>query len=197
MTAATSIKQRPIIFSGEMVRAILDGRKTQTRRVVKPQPAEDLWTIWKRFPNQQGCPYGKVGDRLWVRETWCPRSGGMLAMDRVCKPRYRATEELRPEWGFRWRASIHMPRWASRLDLEIAGIRVQRVQDVREQDAIDEGVHIEGDTGRYRYAKDCGPLADNARLAFRWLWESIHGEPSWLSNPWVWAVTFKMVGGAA
>jgi hypothetical protein len=176
-------KERPILFSGEMVRAILDGRKTQTRRVVKPKPDDSgLW-------NNDKCPYGKPGDRLWVRETFF-----------VDGPRiqYRADHHGAPKETI-WKPSIFMPRHASRILLEIADVRCERLRDISEADAIAEGVAsfrpVPGDgdpetlyanymnKGRLSYRK--------AYFSFMTLWQSINGPESWNANPWVWVITFK------
>ena len=146
-------KERPIIFSGPMIRAILEGRKTQTRRIVKPNCLSKL------------SPYGRTGDRLWVRETWGhnPEGPGYV---------YRSDGDFDMKFhGDRWRPSIHMPRWASRITLEVTGVRVERLQDINEEDALAEGVEH----------------------AFRSLWESINGPGSWDANPWVWVVEFRRV----
>lgn len=199
MMQTTATKSRGIIFSAEMVRALLreETPKTQTRRVVKPQPVhthEQCHNVLRvngkcigvypfgsnpRYHHIFGCPYGKVGDQLWVRETWCPRSGGMLAMDRVCIPRYRASDELRPEWGFRWRSSIHMPRWASRITLEITDIRVQRLHDISNDDINAEGFPV------------CTDAPPHEAFANKWV--EINGKGSWQNNPWVWAISFRKV----
>ena len=168
------MKDRPILFKPHMVRAILEGRKTQTRRVVKEQGIADaLPEPWlKRM-----CPYGEVGDRLWVREAWSIsgkkfRPGGPVV--------YR--ESGKEPLGGRWRPSIHMPRAASRLMLEITEVRIQRLDDITEEDAYAEGA----DTGYV------GPGMHTRRMGFFNLWESINGIESLDANPWVWAVTFKI-----
>lgn len=179
------MKERPILFSGPMVRAILEGRKTQTRRVVKPQPAHipgigtvlNIDTITGR-----ACPYGNPGDRLWVRETWAHRR--WMLGDASPNPTtvYRADgEDLKG--CARWRPSIHMPRWASRIALEVVSVRVERLQDISEDDAKAEGVTIKG-TSRYD---------GEARDAFEALWCSINGADSWEINPWCWCISFKVI----
>lgn len=177
--------ERPILFSGEMVLAILDGRKTMTRRVVKPQPEPDT-----DCPHHVGtgierkariCPYGKPGDRLWVRETFCSFPDGNIF--------YRAdNDERAPMKG--WKPSIFMPRALSRITLEIKNVRVERLQDISENDAKAEGT----DGERY-----LGQGFDHCvyREAFRTLWESINGPGSWESNPWVWVVEFKQITEAS
>jgi hypothetical protein len=190
------MKERPILFSGPMVRALLDGSKTQTRRIAKEFAGRtDLDAILRRFPHQNGCPYGKPGDRLWVREAWShdartleecraayedALAGGTFAGG-TYGPYYRATETA-PE-TLRWRPSIHMPRWASRILLEIVSVRVERLQDISEADAIAEGcknsLHLPG--GRF------------ANENFAHLWWSINGDGAWEVNPWVWVVEFRRV----
>ena len=208
------MRERPILFSAPMVRAILDGSKTMTRRVVKPQPKRtgDGVLMWDashrgmRFgsvgmdvpPNLVAhCPYGAPGDRLWVRETFGidDEDGSVLyfadpgtAQDaehaRACEDRYP-----------RRRPSIHMPRWASRILLEIVSVRVERLQDISHEDALAEGIPPGGLTQR-RFGVPGMSLAhyfDSARDAFSVLWESINGPGSWAANPWVWVVEFRRV----
>lgn len=180
--------ERPIIFSGDMVRAILDGRKTQTRRVMKPQPSPADVFVGDHglgMGPQFRCSYGQSGDRLWVRETWacecCGRTLEYRAVHGRCEGlSYRADGGTGGSSG--WRSPIHMPRWASRLTLDITEVRVQRVQEISEEDAVAEGVDIWAD--------------------FRPLWDSINAKRGfgWDVNPWVWALTFKPVppaGGTA
>lgn len=186
-------RERPIIFSSPMVRAILDGRKTQTRRQIKPQPVEIDGRIlaWrgglfqpKALPENsnifQHCPYGVVGDRLWVRETWASLSAGN-------RPPfvYRADgdgERVRVDAP--WRPSIHMPRWASRITLEITDVRVQRLQEISDEDA-----RAEGWPGNPEPPYGC----HHPRLWFRNLWKDIHDCGAWERNDWVWALTFRRV----
>lgn len=175
-----------------MVRAILDGTKTQTRRIMKPQMVFGLiagqfngWymptsktggVIWPNGKDRilSMCPYGHPGEHLWVRETW--------AMFQDSIPHYKATGQA-PKDG-KWRPSIHMPRWASRITLEITGVRVERLQDISEADAIAEGV------GFLRHVPDVDETL-TAKQLYECLWESINGPGSWESNPWVWVVSFK------
>jgi hypothetical protein len=180
------MKERPIIFSAEMVRAILDGRKTQTRRIVKNMPQEPAcggyfdaynggphWNWWTHdnrccLPQIQ-CPYGKPGDRLWVRETWRPSlSGGFTVYraDNGADERTKALANAHKDSTMRWRPSINMPRYASRISLEIVSVRVERLHDISEADAIAEGAET-------------------------MLWESLNGAGSFIDNPWVWVVEFK------
>jgi len=167
-------KERPILLCGEMVRAVLDGRKTQTRRVVK-RPLVD--TV---------CPYGKVGERLWVREAFMVQPN-LWGHDHQEQPiHYLATTRKEEVEDYVSKPSIHMPRWASRLTLEIVRVRVERVQDISEQDAMAEGcapvVHEDG-------AVDCG----TRKTTFRKLWDSLNADRGfgWATNPWVWVIEFK------
>ena len=184
-----------MIFNGEMVRAILDGRKTQTRRPANPSTA-NLLDLQEQYPHKKyniSCPFGVVGDRIWVRETWARYNIDQDSHDMA----YRATPPSDwPEEG-RWRPSIHMPRWASRLMLEITGVRVERLNGISETDAEAEGIDMEA----LFDAQDCYDcIADHnmtgrptAIGAFKYLWESIYGEENWQSNPWVWVIEFKVV----
>ncbi len=247
------MKERPILFSAPMVRALLAGTKTQTRRIVKPQPHGSTGGVIVGQPAVGGsvahwydkdgrgvmsneamvhCPYGAVGDRLWVREAWQEVHPLQVAAGRysregragipgpppvdyrviyradgeypaihhdhpdgthVAEHPYRAlcigsecrlalshhAEGRRPGY---WTPSIHMPRWASRLTLEITSVRVERLQDISEADAIAEGVRGNA-SGPY----GCEGLIED----YADLWESINGPGSWDANPWVWVVEFK------
>lgn len=231
------VTERPILFSGPMVRAILDGRKTQTRRIAKiPGADADRFTagivdvtpfIGRDGPTHEfglhssphvisshvRCPCGSPGDRLWVRETWSPWSDvvdcGEDAKLRDARAQMpwacilygadRAWTKQNPaDNGGRWRPSIHMPRWASRLTLDVTAVRVQRLQAISEADAIAEGVRElplqEGQPGAWWTADPSAGAALHARdpvAAFRKLWDSINGDrASWESNPWVWVVEF-------
>jgi hypothetical protein len=196
-------KERPILFSAPMVRAILEGRKTVTRREVKKPAALDYLAAgfepaFLALPgNADLCPYGKPGDRLWVRETCFIndfREGGVPEADRAdCQIIYRA--DGMPDWEgeeelIRWRPSIHMPRWASRILLEITAVRVERLQDISEEQAIAEGILHEDDM--WRGAPGL-PSFPSPIAAFAHLWISINGVEGWNANPWVWAVEFKRV----
>lgn len=231
------MKERPILFSAPMIRAILEGRKTVTRRLVKPQPAawrylQRMWGtspdgvafgepyLWREagpdYPDDDSddrrCPYGAPGDRMWVKETWSADARSVYPCDPVL---YRADVNplagddpatadhvrgckgnqadcyacLRERHGFKWRPSIHMRRDQSRIDLEIAGVRVERLQAITEEDARAEGVlpeHTE------RLVK--GGHAWTAIPLFRSLWDGINCDrASWASNPHVWVVSFKRV----
>lgn len=196
------MKERPILFSGPMVRAILDGRKTQTRRVIKDVSADcELFInagdgFWQQcYRDDSGaihskswltkCPYGKPGDLLWVRETFA-RNEVLPLMDREAGEFiYRADLNGRgaTKYTATWKPSIHMPRWASRITLRITDIRVERLQDISEGDATAEGVMF-GETGF------------SARVCFVALWQSINGKSpgrTWSDNPWVWVICFEMI----
>lgn len=237
--------ERPILFSGRLVRAILEGRKSQTRRVIQPQPEEATSDGLIGHPKLAGyfaphvfghcmakladCPYGRPGDRLWVRETWAlgnPLSDGSQSQ-RVA---YRAdgrwgawcgdgeggrlflphgyvaghapaasARDARGNWvglgafGDRWRPSIHMPRWASRIDLEVTGIRVERLADITEEDAKAEGVAEPAIAGRLYPSGRAAPIRSYVR-AFADLWDGINAKRGfgWAANPWLWVVDFKV-----
>ncbi len=246
MTTAT--KERPVLFSGPMVRAILDGRKTQTRRVLKKQP--ELWDtkVGKRwaYPLRDGtqqdieadghgrvlaeCPFGKPGDRLWVREAWRPyREGGERGVDLLDGVQYRSDATIREcgttaqflrVWDLDrktlWRPSIHMPRWASRISLEVTTVRVERLQAISEEDAVAEGAQVRPGCYGYQsrlpgWAMDWARIGTHsrslrrlleardlslgaARLAFGSYWNACAKDASaWCANPWVWVVEFRKV----
>lgn len=199
------IKERPIIFSAPMVRAILEGRKTQTRRVVKwpikggsPKPLIDVQPcltagMWKGGDgdgwNAFECPYGKVGDRLWVREAWAWPGEEYVLFKATHEHIQREMQSDPNNPQFTWKSPLFLPRWASRILLEIVSVRVERVQSISEEDAIAEGV-------------DSVTMADVPRQAtmtrrcdYRQLWDKINSKRghSWDSNPWVWCVSFKRV----
>lgn len=232
------MKERPILFSGAMVRAILAGQKTQTRRVVK---VGHLYSVEnahgasreemrdrrnmpvQRLPNGVNvtpfCPYGQPGDRLWVRENGWQRPERTPKMLRegadTWAPYYFDADGISVDeaadfkaWGFKRRPSIHMPRWACRIVLEIVGVRVERLQDISEADARAEGLKgLSKDGNLIKYGipdRDGLPGNDDdgwqwaaweadPRRAFRRLWESINGAESWSANPWVWVIEFKRV----
>ena len=213
------MKERPILFNSEMVRAILDGSKTQTRRMVKPQPIpfgedspftqatlkEHVGKPWMPvggvFQDAWEKPFGTVGDRLWVRETWGLMSfhdptdwcGGSIKGVPESELRERYLVEHAANWNLPnessyWRPSIHMPRWASRIDLEITAVRVERLQEITEEDALKEGCE--------REFKADGSVAWGAGLVeakenFQDLWQSIYG--NWDANPFVWVYEFRRV----
>lgn len=195
------MKERPILFRSDMVRAILDGRKTQTRRVIKPQPnVDDVLRKRIEVGLQLKCPFGMLGDKLWVRETHAvvPASAYAMSTDdgntqiphRVSPDGYyRAVykenwSRVRPG---RWKPSIHMPRWASRITLEITDIRVERVQDISEVDAKAEGCEP---TIPPEY---WGGATHKYRRSFCLLWDSIYADRGygWDKNPWIWCVSFR------
>lgn len=222
------MKERPILMSAPMVRAILAGQKTQTRRAVKPstrRPIEFLgggpkggpdwnnpecwgyehhdnatWVLLKADNSTDTalypCPYGHPGDRLWVRERgWIAKSKQaflpFIDNERVLPP---VSPDGTP---YRVCPSIHMPRWASRITLEITGVRVERLQDISEEDATAEGIVQEvrdpglGRGGRpgWRWAEN--EYAGSAVHGYELLWESLNGPGSWAPNPWVWVVEFR------
>lgn len=197
------MKERPILFSSPMVRAILDGSKTMTRRAVKGYAQE--WLSDDGFtpefvadPKNHLCPYGKPGDRLWCRETWSAFDGNAIryAADNVTRvfpvswPQSAAIHGLHARHGNKRRPSIHMPRWASRILLEIVSVRVERLQDISEDDARAEGIAVDGNGHAVR---DDAYNYGSARTAFAELWESINGAGSWAANPWVWVAEFRRV----
>ncbi|MEA5437320.1 hypothetical protein VBR56_10895 [Klebsiella variicola] len=211
------MREKGLIFNSEMVRAILDGRKTQTRRPIKwkqtrfteigeredgskwpwSEDAEHACDFW------HPCPFGAVGDRIWVRETW-NKYGGLLT--------YRADhdwiDDMRKETvcTAKWVPSIHMPRWASRILLEITDVRVERLNAISPEDAESEGLERTNFTG---FGDEPGlpsypepdvyfdPLKKQWKEyppeAFAGLWESIYGEGSWNANPWVWVISFERI----
>lgn len=208
-----------------MVRALLDGRKTQTRRVVKSQPPErtqDVFTFHHPDPRThfwafdggslmdwaQPCPYGEIGDRLYVRETWQHSNHPLGPYDADCIVFYRADYlddphgpdgEKSPEGKYRdWRPSIHMPRAASRITLEVTGVRVERLQDISEADAIEEGLVHDDEipyNGPWFVAHDLYQGFSDPRDAYRSLWDELNAERGygWDINPWVWVVEFAVV----
>ncbi|CRE89909.1 TPA: hypothetical protein ACX4EX_001628 [Yersinia enterocolitica] len=212
-TGSTTSKERPILFNAEMVNAILSGRKTQTRRIMKVQPeypelglrriiestnSDDIgkyfWsqsdacginkTRSKAFP----CPLGQAGDQLWVRECFSDLEDFEFFNPSVPDviSGYWYWADGNPEWG-NWtkpKPSIHMPRWASRINLLITGVRVERLNDISELDAKAEGC---------AYGKGNGEidLAVRPENHFPTLWASIYGEESWQANPWVWVINFE------
>lgn len=214
------MKERPILMSAPMVRALLAGTKTQTRRVVKPQPVDypamkpesrggRKWVFMAQSDkpgyafatSDVNCPYGHPGDRLWVRETWsadphiddswastewngCGRKVREIP-DRFHHPRFcnYAADWLHEQ--IRWTPSIRMPRWASRITLEIVAVRVERLHDISEGDLAAEGIQeiIDAGVDHDGYPRD----------AYRSLWESINGPGSWAANPWVWVLEFRRI----
>ncbi|EMB9098500.1 hypothetical protein VAK37_004380 [Escherichia coli] len=221
------VKERGMIFNDEMVRAILGGNKTQTRRIVEEKfygraVAAELLA--------KHCPYGQPGDRIWVREAWAILGNEdgcsvdwndnlCLGDEKNAARIYRASCEQKPgDYGLwsipddadwkphtvnekfegGWRPSIHMPRWASRILLEITNVRVERLNDISECDARDEGVPPAGSLLPDHPGTFLTPKGDfaMAKVAFQRLWESIYGEESWNANPWVWVIEFERIQGA-
>jgi hypothetical protein len=184
-------RERPIIFSAPMIKAILANRKTQTRRIVKFNDAGRV-RLGKRNWHVDdpavttACPYGQPGDRLWVRENWRPLMDHLSECTGPEDIRFAASVS-EAEWAIsKWRPSIHMPRWASRITLAVTDVRVQRLNSISEADAIAEGCPAVP-----LHSLDCASTAPSEH--FRRLWESIHGPGSWDANPWVWAVSFERV----
>ncbi len=204
------MKEHPILFSAPMVRAILEGRKTVTRRAVKFNIAGRIGPLSNQWHVDSpgavaACPYGQPGDRLWARETWQYFGFSDEGEPCICYladhgrewPRVPQSEadkvdciwaDLSDPGNFsisdracdnRWRPSIHMPRWASRITLEITGVRVERLQDIGADDAWSEGIP---------HSPDVNPIHE-----FEELWTSINGAGSWKANPWVWVVEFKRI----
>ncbi len=201
--------EKPILFNTEMVQAILQGRKTQTRRIIKPKysdsifeldhgilyecepPAEpvrlpDGWTRHKVRLFKEVIPKYKVGDILWVRETW----------QRIDNSYFYKADNDPEDWGMSWRPSIHMPRKAARIFLKATDVRVQRVCDITEEEAIKEGC-----TSGYESTGD-GKFEDvlerewTAKEAFQELWDSCYQFPkNWCGNPWVWVIEFERLEG--
>ena len=216
------MKERPMLFNGDMVRAILAGRKTQTRRPVKidmanafdpPRGKEDVSAGYPLFEDVEGtwhksvdcCPFGQVGDRLWVRETWAhdapsleecrSRFEDLFPSSLPYGPYFRA-DSIHENTGLRWRPSIHMPRWASRITLEITGIRVERVQDISEYDAIADGGLESMIEDHIWYIPGTDPKTTRDPIyAFEHIWNSCYSARAlgWDVNPWVWVVEFKKV----
>ena len=180
-----------------MVNAILDGRKTQTRRVVKQSIGWD--SIWKvshegngtycmRWQTQYSlpffkCPYGQPGDVLWVRETWRKMHHG-----------YDFKADFPDRINFKWKPSIHMPKEACRIFLRITNVRLERLQEISEQDAIAEGIERIPDAHWWKnYLEKPLPGTSNPFFSFKTLWQSINGEQLWNDNPWVWVIEFERV----
>lgn len=211
------VKERPILFSGPMVRALLDGRKTQTRRIVKPRRGSSLFALeddgtpvwadsyimdpgnaeWRMRDN----PYGVPGDRLWVKETHAivPRTAYAMSegVQQTLRPDdnhdaavyFADWERSKPG---RWRASIHMPRWASRLTLELTEVRVERLLDCSDADAQAEGLQWVT-PGMWSVDRTLPIIGDDARQVYFELWDHINGDGAAEANPWVWAVSFRVL----
>ncbi|WP_034949781.1 hypothetical protein [Erwinia oleae] len=219
------MKERPILFSDQRVRALLSGQQTQTRRIMKSQlmgPGQDnhegCYGIDVINNHLQGnrvmgmenlsyhCPYGQPGDRLWVRETWrgpiidanevsdYERSPTRFKNPRYCQ--YRAdtshfVDRADQEDQSGWQAGIHMPRWASRIDLEIARIRVEKIQDISEDDVMAEGVQTDSHFLNNFFTMHNEPVS--AKDAYRKQWALQYGGTSWEVNPWVWVIDFTRI----
>lgn len=201
-------KEIPMLMSTEMVQAILAGRKTMTRRIVKPQLPEDAHEIdlynphnwnekthaekgiyyWskpgiRRIPT---LPYGLPGDMIWVRESWNWVDGALGSGWYI----FKASEEN--PYDRKWKPSIHMPKEAARIWLEVTDVRVERLCVISEDDAIAEGIQT---TQQYRNAVSANAKRPfNSITAFMYLWEDINGVDTWNKNPWVWVVSFKVLG---
>ena len=190
------MKERPIIFSGAMVEAILDGRKTQTRRVLRPQPVSNSQG-GALVPLRPSCPYGYIGDKLWVRETWTPDGVDKDAAKLLKRApvHYRADGEAPEFLNVKWRSPRFMPRWASRITLEITDVRVQRLQAISEEDALAEGVVCNDGSPFIQGIPTT--LIQQPREEFMHLWDSINAKRGygWDSNPWVWAIMFRQLEG--
>lgn len=206
------MRERPILFSAPMVRAILAGDKTQTRRVIAnrsrafsntimvdegdgwwPHASDDCESHICYDGNERpiACPYGIAGDRLWVRETWhsSPHFDCLYRADYDDGARLA---KVIAHGG--WKSSIHMPRRASRITLEITDVRVERLQAISEADAMAEGIHKPLGSQFWHADPSANILPGNTpQWAYRNLWESIHGHGSWGANPFVWCITFRRV----
>ena len=215
--------EKPILFKTEMVQAILAGRKTMTRRIIKPQPTmydfenhkalafEEPFTKpgyiavgvdrVKECPSYLRCPYGQIGDVLWVRETWSQLDMDYRAVEgklngeefKGCPIAYKANNDAPEHFGC-WRPSIFMPRYAARLFLKVTNIRVERLQDITEEDAIAEGV-LWNRAKKINELEKSNNIIDNAKTLFMRLWDSINAKRGygWDINPWVWVVEFERV----
>lgn len=211
------MRERPILFNGAMVRAILAGQKTQTRRAVKPAPqtiVNGKTSPWEGhgaalmtmlLAQQRGCPFGQPGDRLWVRETWMDLTGtGIEHRDTATGKRMRyaygaqspagsASDEARKDFGLKWRPSIHMPRKACRLVLEITAVRVERLHAISDDDCAAEGVQRDRMSGfNLERGTFWGPRPVDS---FKSIWDSTGGD--WDSNPWVWVIEFNRMNEAS
>jgi len=223
------MKERPILFFPSMVRAILAGTKTQTRRAIKPVGNDEGFVLqdygdgpwpYRSEDGESGfyrdshgydveerikCPYGRPGDRLWVRESfsgpYCMEAQDGMAAAAPSKWAHKSRiwywadgQPTHGDWT-RPRPSIHMPRWASRITLEVTDVKVERLQDISEADAMAEGIVNAGDDNGYQLA-DTSHYAGTASESYASLWESINGPGSWGANPWVWCVSFKRLEAA-
>lgn len=183
------MKERGILFQAPMVRALLAGEKTQTRRILKRFEMRAGMPEPEYASLLRCCPYGATGDRLWVREAHSLRPA--VGDPETIVAAYRATDH---ECNAPWRPSIHMPRWACRLVLEVTAVRVERLQDISQADAIAEGIERYAANPSYwrDYGNPTGVMAA-ASSSYMSLWDSINGAGSWDANPWVWVIEFKRV----
>lgn len=193
------MKERPILFKGPLVRAILAGQKTVTRRLLKmPHGFWETSATGELVPIPANCPYGKPGDRLWVRETWAYVGTGdpgyltFAATYPGCLP--PELENIPPSSEIRWKPSIHMFRRDSRILLEIIAVRIEQLQDITEEQARAEGITDGGCTSCGNNEPcGCDCPSPSAVDSFYHLWNSINGAGAWEANPWVWVVEFKRV----
>lgn len=239
MSTETKVKERPILFSGPMVRAILEGRQTQTRRIVKLANAyhdcgrheimewrnqNEVWFglyEWNTVASLR-CPYGSVSERLWVRETF----RNTIDDKSFCCIQYKSDESIRSllcdnngegdcvgtknhkeplqqigKPGPPYKPSIHMPRWASRITLEITSVRIERLNNISEADALAEGIerrniswnHAANEYKYYGWLEKHDQWSLSPLNSYESLWESINGPGSWAINPWVWVIEFKQI----
>lgn len=188
------MKERPILFSGDMVKALLLGHKTQTRRIITPEhiytsmPVEEVFA--NMLPKHRDmalgwCRYGRPGERLWVKETFVASVDGKIIY-RASIPYGNLDCHFKP-----WRPSIFMPRKASRITLEITSVGIERLNDISEEDAKAEGAEIQKETSGGWIV--CGPRIGSYREGYRWIWTQINGARSWEKNPWVWKISFRRV----
>lgn len=214
----TAVRERPMIFSGPMTRAILSGRKTQTRRVMKGEWVYDGETGVGASWEPPACKYGSIGDRLYIKEKWAlvmwdedetddwthpiPKTHPGLGWSVHHAAGSTYETDCLEDRGFRWRPSIHMPRWASRITLEITDVKVELLQDISGDDAMAEGVdqtefwtpkELEGRPFEEKWWDDYHFWNHYPQMAYRRLWESIHGSGSWDLNPYIWAISFKRI----
>lgn len=213
-SAKLAVKERPMLFSAPMVRALLDGSKTQTRRIMKPQPvpipgepgkhwwpsnaAQSMMRVEDGFQKHPGifddaCPHGQPGNHIWVRETFCLDDDGheewpVFRADGAKLPQRQPTRE-----PARWTPSIHMPRWASRILLEIVSVRVERLNNCSEADALAEGVKAEPCDHVRLSCEEIGCCGPTGKGMYAALWDQINGAGAWAASPWVWVIEFKRV----
>ena len=203
------MKESPIIFNTEMVQAILSGRKSQTRRILKkiPRLSDNInqtakYLIADKELREIKSPFGKPGDLIWVRETFMKSPNADLGSNQF---RFKATvsnQYFKP-WAKSWKPSIHMPKIAARIWLKVKDVKVERLNEIKKEDAINEGIQMASDFEAnqkhpYYYFYPCNDLRDDTyiddpRTSFYSLWRTIHGEDSWQENPWVWVVEFEVI----